>query len=105
MQRDPQTLVDLRDACQLIRQFIAGVDEAAFSQNVEKQSAVLHQLMVIGEGVKRLSEEFRDAHLQIPWRDVARMRDKLIHHYDVVDLKLVWVSVSRDIPVLLAFTG
>ena len=57
--------------------------------------------MVIGEGVKRLSFEFRDQHPEIPWYLIAGMRDHLIHAYDAVDLEEVWKTISQDIPDLL----
>jgi uncharacterized protein with HEPN domain len=53
------------------------------------QSAVLHQLLVIGEAVKRLSQDFRRDHPEIPFALIAGMRDKLIHEYDDVDLEEV----------------
>jgi uncharacterized protein with HEPN domain len=58
--------------------------------------------MVNGEAVKRLSEDFRVAHPEIPWRFVAGMRDHLIYAYDAVDLEEVWRVVQRDLPDLLA---
>jgi uncharacterized protein with HEPN domain len=49
---------------------------------------------VIGEAVKRLSEDFRAAHPQVPWKLIAGTRDKLIHHYEGVDLEEVWTMVA-----------
>lgn len=57
--------------------------------------------MIIGEAVKRLSEEFRNSHPNVPWNLIAGMRDKLIHGYDTVDLDQVWQTASFDIPELL----
>ena len=70
--------------------------------DLKTQSAVLHQLMLFGEGVKRLSDEFRDEHPEIPWRLIAGMRDRLIHSYDEVDLDQVWKTVGEDLPALIA---
>jgi uncharacterized protein with HEPN domain len=61
------------------------------------------QLLVIGEAVKRLSEEFRGQHPQIPWTRIAGMRDKLIHQYDAVDLDEVWKTITKDIVPLISF--
>ena len=57
--------------------------------------------MVIGEAVKRLSPEFRQAHMDIPWSAIAGMRDHLIHGYDIVDMEEVWKTATVDVPDLL----
>lgn len=103
MSRDDATLVDLARAARLAREFIQGMDQAAFLADVKTQSAILHQLLILGEAAKRLSQTFRDAHSQIPWPLVTGMRDKLIHHYDAVDLAVVWDTIQKDLPTLLSF--
>lgn len=67
MKRDEAVLLDLARAARLVLEFKAGMDEAAFLDDLKTQSSVLHQLMVMGEAVKRLSTEFRDQHPEIPW--------------------------------------
>ena len=59
--------------------------------------------MVIGETVKRLSDSFRTEHPEIPWSEIAGMRDKLIHEYDNVDTNMVWEALEQDVPILLEF--
>jgi uncharacterized protein with HEPN domain len=78
------------------------MDKAAFLADPKTQSAVLHQLLLLGEAVRRLSEAFRAAHPDIPWSLIVGMRNRLIHQYDAVDLDEVWRTVERDIPDLLA---
>ena len=90
MDRDRSTLLDIARAAELMLEFRAGMDKASFLKDAKTQSAILHQLMVMGEAVKRLSSEFRAGHPQTPWALVAGMRDKLIHGYDIVDLEEVW---------------
>ena len=102
---DAAVLLDIAHAAQLIRKFIAGSDLAAFATDDLRQSAVLHQLLVIGEAVKRLSTEFRSANPGIPWAKMAGMRDRLIHAYDTVDLEAVWTTATTDIPDLLKRLG
>ena len=75
--------------------------EAAFEADLKTQSAVLHQLMVMGEAVKRLSQPFRERHAEIPWASIAGMRDCLIHGDDIVDLGEVWKTCTVDVPFLL----
>ena len=64
------------------------------------QDAIVRQLEVIGEATKKISQDFRDLHQDIPWKDMAAMRDKLIHDYIEVDFKMVWNTATIDIPEL-----
>ena len=100
---DESVIVDIVYAAQCIGEFLSEVDQSSFKQDREKQSAVLHQLMVLGEAVKRLSTEFRDAHVEVPWSNIAAMRNRLFHLYDDVDLQIVWDAASEEVPKLLSF--
>ena len=102
MPRDDATLLDIARAARLVIEFKANLDETVFIDDIKTQSAVLHQLMVMGEAVKRLSPEFRANHPEIPWALIAGMRDKLIHGYDMVDFDHVWKTANHDVPRLLA---
>ena len=102
MARDQATLLDIARAARLVLEFKQGLDKAAFLQDFKTQSAILHQLMVMGEAVKRLSPDIRARHPEIPWSLVAGMRDKLIHGYDIVDLDEVWRTADVDVPDLLS---
>jgi uncharacterized protein with HEPN domain len=55
----------------------------------------------MGEATKRISETFKEKHPEVPWKDMAGMRDKLIHDYIDVDLNIVYQTVAVDIPNLL----
>lgn len=101
MHRDDATLLDIATAARLVLAFTEGMDKADFLDDIKTQSSVLHQLMVLGEAVKRLSDDFRARHPEIPWTLMAGMRDKLIHGYDIVDLEEVWKTANRDVPDLL----
>lgn len=103
MQRDDTAVLDIARSARLVLEFTRGMDFADFQNDEKTESAVLHQLMVLGEAVKRLSSEFRHAHKKVPWTVMAGMRDKLIHAYDEVDLEEVWRTVTRDIPDLDAY--
>jgi len=101
MSRDEAILLDVARALRLIVEFTRDLDAGMFFEDVKTQSAVLHQLLVLGEAVKRLSPVFRSTHPEIPWSLIAGMRDNLIHEYDSVDLEEVWRTVQRDVPHLL----
>ncbi len=100
-QRDVAHLVDVLVAARLLRRFIEGVEKAAFEADELRQAAVIRQLEVIGEATKRFSPAFRSAHPHIPWRQMAGMRDILIHAYDHVDLDEVWNVATRELPSLM----
>jgi uncharacterized protein with HEPN domain len=102
MSRDEAVLLDMINAAQKIVDFKQGMDRQGFLEDAKTQSAVLHQLMVLGEACKRLSTETRDRAPQIPWRLITGMRDNLIHEYDDVDLEETWNTADRDVPALIA---
>lgn len=101
--RDRATLLDLRLASQQILEFIGDQDFESFTEDAKTQSAVVLQILILGEASKRLSSGFRDQHSEIPWADIMRMRDKLIHHYESMDPSEVWQAAKEDVPALLAF--
>jgi uncharacterized protein with HEPN domain len=101
MSRDSVILLDILRAARLSIEFLGGTDKPRFLKDAKTQSAVLHQLLLVGEAVKRLSEEFRSQYSDVPWTKIAGMRNVLIHQYDDVDLEEVWRTLERDIPALI----
>ncbi|MDZ7289133.1 MAG: DUF86 domain-containing protein [candidate division KSB1 bacterium] len=102
MSRDEAVVLDIAQAARLILEFKHGMDKTAFLDDIKTQSAILHQLMVMGEAVKRLSQDFRNHHPAIPWTLIVGMRDKLIHGYDIIDLDEVWKTADTNVPDLLS---
>lgn len=100
--RDLAYVLDILIAARAVQTFMAGVDKASFEQELMRQSAVVRQIEIMGEATKRLSASFRDGHPEIPWRQIAGMRDILIHAYDRVDLDEVWTTVQTSIPRLIS---
>ena len=102
MPRDDAHLLDILKAARLAIEFKGPAGKAEFLADAKTQSAVLHQLLIIGEAVKRISPEFRAAHPEVPWKLIAGTRDKLIHFYEGVDLEEVWKMVTSDLPQLIS---
>ena len=103
MKRDETVyLQHILDAIARIEEYLYGVDEEMFSQRNLTQDGVIRQLEIIGEAVRHVSEEIRGKYSEIPWEDIAGMRDKLIHDYFGVDIDKVWLTASEDIPTFKA---
>lgn len=102
MWKDEVTLQDIDVAARRIAEFIQGYTFDQFVADEKTWSAVLYQIGVIGEAVKRLSEPFRSAHPSTPWPEMAGMQNRVIHGYDAVDFERVWETVTRSIPALRA---
>jgi uncharacterized protein with HEPN domain len=100
MKKDRVYLTHILDAISDIEKFMKGVSEVEFFENREKQYAVLRALEIIGEATKNLSNELKTQSAGIHWKNIAEMRDKLIHAYFGVNLPLVWETVKKDLPQL-----
>jgi len=100
-QSDPAVLLDIATAARRVMAFIDGMDEAAFRADLKTQSAVQHQILIMGEAAKRLSPDTRESMEIVQWSAIARMRDRLIHGYDTVDLSVVWRTAFEAVPQLL----
>jgi uncharacterized protein with HEPN domain len=94
-------LLHVRDSIDRILSYTQDGPEC-FLADTKTQDAVIRNLEVIGEAVKSLSENRKSAHPDIPWKQIAGMRDTLIHRYFGVDLTLVWDVVEKEIPTFRA---
>jgi len=101
MKRDYR--VYLRDILQAFRnasQFVKGLSYEKFITDRKTTSAVIRELEIAGEATKQLPASIRRKYPDIPWSDMAGMRDKLIHFYFGVDTEIVWETVKVRIPEL-----
>ena len=78
----------------------SAVGHELFLSDQMRQDAVICRLGVIGEAVKRLSDEFRSKYQEVPWKPMAALRDVLVHNYFGVDLEIIWGILERDLPSL-----
>ena len=91
---------DIIEAMNDALNFVKDMEYNIFVKDRKAIYAVTRALEIIGEAVKKIPTPVKNSYSQIPWKEMAGMRDKLIHEYSGVDLKRVWSTVKKDIPNL-----
>jgi uncharacterized protein with HEPN domain len=93
-------LRDILDAAESAVQFAAGMDFDAFAADKKTIFAVIRALEIVGEATKRIPEAVRQRYPEVPWRQMAGMRDKLSHDYISVNVRRVFDTLHVDVPPL-----
>lgn len=93
-------LADMLIMAKDARKFIDNYSKKDFFNDLKTQYAVIRCLEVIGEAAKKVSDDTRDKY-QLPWSEISRMRDLLIHSYGKVDKEEVWLTATKDLPELI----
>jgi uncharacterized protein with HEPN domain len=94
-------LIHILESIARIEQYVAG-DRGAFMASSLVQDAVVRNLQVLAESTQRLSDQMKARYTEVPWRDIAGLRNILVHDYLGVDLDQVWKILERDLPRLKA---
>jgi len=103
MKKERDFVVYLQDMLEAITKgisFVKGYDFHEFSKDDKTQYSVVRAIEIIGEASKKIPKIIKDKNLEIPWREIGGMRDKMIHDYFGVDLQVVWKTVRKDFPAL-----
>jgi uncharacterized protein with HEPN domain len=93
---------DIQDALEKIESFTAGLDFDSFAHDDKTIFAVIRALEIIGEAARKIPKTVRSGYSNVPRQDMTGMRDKLIHDYFGVDLRVVWKTLQIDLPPLKA---
>lgn len=100
MSKDPAIfLKHILESIEHIENYMKDLSEDNFLNSDEKQDSVIRRLEILGEAIKNLSEEFRQQHPEIEWNKAMATRNILIHNYFGIDLKIIWDTVTQDLPI------
>ena len=91
-------LKDILSAIDSIEKFVEGMEFEDFKQDDKTSSAVVRKFEIIGEAAKKVPTSLKKKYPEIPWKEMAGMRDKLIHFYFGIDYKLIWQTIKHRIP-------
>ena len=101
MKRDYKLFIkDIVDAIESIEEFVAGMSYEEFKNDDKTVSAVVRKLEIIGEATKNIPDEIKERYPNLPWNEMAKIRDKLIHGYFSVDFEIVWKVIKEELPLL-----
>lgn len=93
-------LDDILESIKRVEEYTKDLTEEQFSRNTEVQDAVLRRLAIIGEAAKKLPEDLKEKHKQIPWKQITGARDIFIHEYFGVKMERIWQTIQKDLPEL-----
>ncbi len=97
--RDPDLLVqDMLEAARKVQLYTAGLDHAAFLADQKTIDAVVRNLEVLGEAARQLPDDFTSRHSNIPWNQIAGLRNRIVHDYFGLDLEIIWQIIQNDLP-------
>lgn len=99
--RDPANLWDILEAAEKVQHFLKNKTFEDFLEDDMLRAAVERNLEIIGEAARRLSEDLKQEHPEIPWRKIIALRNVLIHEYDDIDYKEIWEVASFHVPRLI----
>jgi len=99
---DTAVIQDIKEAIDRIMSYTSRMEYDGFLQDYKTQDAVIRNIEILGEAAKLLSDETKEKYPNIPWKDIAGTRDKLIHDYFGVNIDIVWDIAKNEIPSLSA---
>ena len=99
MKSDRERLLDIKEAIERILRY-SDQGKQEFESSELLQTWVVHNLQIVGESARRLSDSLKEQHAEVPWKEIVAMRNILVHDYFAVDVDEIWNVVERDLPEL-----
>jgi len=90
-------LEDILECIQKIENYIENISETEFQNDSEKQDAIIRRIEIIGEATKKISNQTRENYPQVPWKEMAGMRDVVVHGYFGISIRLIWNVATNEI--------
>lgn len=99
--REPLYLLeDILTSMAKVERYIAGMKQVEFLADEKTTDAVVRNIEIIGEAARQLPDSLLTKHVHIPWRDIAGLRNRIVHEYFGVDLEIIWTIIEQDLPML-----
>lgn len=98
---DLDYIKDIRESLKRIESYKGNMSYSEFLLDYKTQDAIVRNIEIVGEAAKNISEKFKQEHPQIPWHELAGVRDRLIHHYFGVNYDIVWGIATDEVPRLI----
>lgn len=99
---DRVRILHMVEACEALQRFTVGRERNALVQDEMLLFAVVRAVEIVGEAASKVTQETRDTHPHIPWRAIVGMRNRLVHAYFEINVDMVWVAATQEIPLLLS---
>jgi len=99
--RDSDYLRDVQEAIHRIQSYTSGLTYEQFLDDEKTQDAVIRNLQVMGEAVRKLSDSLTAAYPAVPWREIAGLRNRIVHDYFGINYDIIWAVIRAEIPLLL----
>lgn len=101
MNRDLASVLDALIFARRITTYTKDMEDEQFFSDIKTQDAVMRNIAILGEALRRVSPEFRAVHPEIPYTQIIGMRNKLVHDYDGINVELIWDVIQNYIPDLI----
>lgn len=93
-------LDDILSSIAKIERYVGAMDREQFLQDEKTTDAVVRNIEIIGEATRQLPTEFTAVHPDIPWNQMAGLRNRIVHEYFGLDLEIIWTIIEQDLPIL-----